>query len=110
VFGGVDTGGRNTHAREAKLHPERTDDGITVLRADDLDPGVRRASGLSRRNAEAADYQDDENCIRPQTEESLAPPSPRRTLVPIAHYTESRFLPKMPIASFNGQEHPADRI
>jgi hypothetical protein len=34
--------------------------GITVLRADDLDPGVRRASGLSRRNAEAADYQDDE--------------------------------------------------
>ena len=99
-----------THAREAKLHPERTDDGITVLRADDLDPGVRRASGLSRRNAEAADYQDDEKLHPTATEESIAPPPCRRTIVPIAHYTEFRFLPKMPIASFNGQEHPADRI
>ena len=110
MFGGVDTGGRNPCQR-GQTDPERTDDGITVLRADDLDPGVRRASGLSRRNAEAADYQDDEK-LHPtanRRKHRAAPPC-RRTIVPIAHYTESRFLPKMPIASFNGQEHPADRI
>jgi hypothetical protein len=85
------------------VHPERTDDGITVLRVDDLDRGVRRASGLST-------IKTMKSCVRPQTEEHRAAPPCRRTIVPVAHYTESRFLPKMAIASFNGQERPADRI
>src|SRR6516164_3485405 len=55
----VDAGGRNTHARETKLHPKRTGDGVTVLRADDVDKGVRRASGLSRCDGEAAECQDE---------------------------------------------------
>ncbi len=40
--------------------PHRTGDGVTVVRADDMDNGIRRAGGLSLRNGEAADCQDDQ--------------------------------------------------
>src|SRR5580704_1644493 len=56
----LDAGGRYAHAREAKLDPKRTGDGVTVLGADDVDQGIRRAGGLSQCNGEAADHQDDE--------------------------------------------------
>ena len=55
----VDAGWRNTHARETKLHPKRIGDGVTVLRADDVDNGIRRGSDLSQRDGKAADYQGD---------------------------------------------------
>ena len=69
----VDAGGRNTHARETKLHPKRTGDGVTVLRADDIDKGIGRASGLSQCNGKAADYQDDKEPNPTATEKSTAP-------------------------------------
>src|SRR6476469_7559575 len=85
----VDAGGRNIHAREAKLHPERTGDGITVLRADEIDRGAPWAVGLSCRNAAAADYQGDEKLdpTANRRQHRTAPPA-------VAHYAESRFPAK----------------
>src|SRR5271168_5312723 len=37
----LDSRGRDAHAREAELHPERTGDDIAVLRADDINHGTR---------------------------------------------------------------------
>jgi len=108
----VDAGGRDAHARETKLHPKRTSDGITVLRADDIDKGIRRASGLSRRNGKAADYKDDKE-LDPtvsRKKHSAGPPCLSRTFVRAVHYTEFGFLPKMPIAGFTGFGRPAGRI
>ena len=55
----VDAGRRNSHARETKLHPEGIGDGVTILRADDIDRGIGRSGGLSQSDGKAADYQDD---------------------------------------------------
>ena len=56
----VDTGRRNPHAGETKLHLKRIGDGVAILRADDIDRGIGRGSGLCQRDAKATDYQDDE--------------------------------------------------
>ena len=56
----VDTGRRNPHAGQTKLHLKRIGDGVAILRADDIDRGIGRGSGLSQRDAKASDYQDDE--------------------------------------------------
>jgi hypothetical protein len=40
----VDTGRRNPHAGETKLHLKRIGDGVAILRADDIDRGVGRAA------------------------------------------------------------------
>src|SRR5271166_1932232 len=108
----VDAGGCNTHARETKLHPKRTGDGVTVLRVDDIDKGIRRASGLSRRDAKAADYEDDKELdpTANRKRHRAAPPCLSRTFVCVVYYTEFEFLPKMPIAGFTGFGRPAGRI
>src|SRR5271169_1731230 len=56
----VDTGRRNPHAGETKLHLKRIGDGVAILRADDIDRGVGRGSVLCQRDAKATDCQDDE--------------------------------------------------
>ena len=43
----VDTGRRNPHAGETKLHLKRIGDGVAILRADDIDRGVGRGISAS---------------------------------------------------------------
>src|SRR5579863_9873235 len=91
----LDAGWRYTHAREAKLDPKRTGDGVTVLGADDVDQGIRRAGGLSQCNSQAADHQDDAELDSAANRTKHRPPlSARRALDP-ASCTEFGLLPKM---------------
>src|ERR1700722_15490568 len=102
----LDAGGRYAHAREAKLDPKRTGDGVTVLGTDDVDQGIRRAGGLSECNGEADDHQDDEE-LDPAANRTKHRPAPL-CLPRAPHHAlyRIRASAKNAIASFTGHGTP----
>jgi len=52
----LDAGRRYAHAGQAELDLERTRDRVAVLRTDEIDGGVGRRSGFSKRDGGDADH------------------------------------------------------
>jgi hypothetical protein len=67
---------------------------VTVLGANDVDQGIRRTGGLSQRNGEGTDHEDDEE-LDPASKGTKHGPC-RAFSSRIVHYTEFGLLPKMP--------------